>query len=208
MAHINIYSLLDLCLHMHVRRSVQPGRESSGSHRLSGDEKWERSQCWNINPADLRDPAEQRPVPADRGPESGTLRWVTETAWWGGAGGALHKRAGCVPLGPIQLSDTIANTELKHMYKDTHAYTQGEKKSNWGLEEQSCDTGKGERELTGVCLTWPHCLLKWWKPPGWRLVKIYTCAHALLCVEQIPGPTSSSVHTEREYAVWRGTLKG
>lgn len=147
--------------------------KGSGSHRLSGDEKWERSQCWNINPPDLWAPAEKRPVPADRNLESSTHRRGAQTAWWGGAKGALQKRAGCMPLGPRQLSDTIAYTVQKHMYKDTRLYTREKRSRGW--EEQSWGYGERDGEKRGKrvdrgCLTWPLCLLKWWKPPGWSRV--------------------------------------
>lgn len=90
------------------------------------------------------------------------------------------------------------------MYKDTHLYT-GEKHSR-GWEEQSWGYGERGKRVDRGSPTWPHCLLKWWKPPGRSRVYIYTCAHTTPCPNHIPTTSSSSVYTEREYAVWRSTI--
>ncbi len=124
-----------------------------------------------------------------------------------GAKGALQKRAGYVPLGPRQLSDTIAYTVQKHMYKDTRLYTR--EKCSRGWEEQSWGYGEREGEKRGKrvdrgCLTWPLCLLKWWKPPG-RSGCRDTCVLILHCVQTRFQRQAFHLSTLKESPLWRST---
>lgn len=119
---LNIHRLFHLYLHMYVSCTVGKRKAAVATGcQVMRNERGHNAETLTLETSGP-------PLRRSQFPLTAAERWALTGGEHrqrdeGALKGMLQKRAGCVPLGPRQLSDTIAYTAQKRVYKDTRLYT-------------------------------------------------------------------------------------